>query len=261
MMIQPEHVSLCEMADAATWAGWQRLSERMDLTGVKRVTVGSDLCEHQFLALGEQQAALMEALGRQGIAVSLAVPSPRQSLLDPVQEKIRTVLRRVPAVDELVFNDRYLLESWTETSHRLVAGRQLARYEHDFRLRNEREQLTALKRCAEDVFSGRASLLEADVIDPSCPDLGSIAPGRIRFHAPWTLISSMRYCQYAPDGVGLPSAESRCIRACEHLETVYRGRVRKLGRGIYRLIPQSCEIPSGVQIVYWPYAEYRGSLL
>ena len=110
MIFRPEHVSLCDMADAATPSGWKRLSERMDLTNVRRVSIGSAVCEQQFLCLGEEQAALAESLNRQGVAVSLSVPSPRQSLLEPVKEKLRGFLLRAPAVDELVFNDRYLLE-------------------------------------------------------------------------------------------------------------------------------------------------------
>ena len=260
--MRSRHISLCGLPEAATEAGWRRLN---GVCGeAERLSVGSSLCEMQFLAWGPAQIRFLQALTRaRGLRLSLVLPCPREKLFEAVLRRAEALLQALDAVDEVVLNDEALAFHPLFRDFRLCAGRELCKYEHDFRLDNGGERTAALGRALRMTLSGPFALAEADCLDPglAAERLPASLRQRVRFHTPAVLLSATRHCQFAVRDLGardLLRPYEGCERQCERVRLVGRDGLLKHGRGIYRLAEP--EIPDALTAVYWPLREWTEAM-
>lgn len=260
-MIPIQHINLCDLP-LETWdvRGGQRGSA-IDFTAVRRISIGSYFCEMQFFAWSQERLARLAAWTEQrSTAISLVIPCPRESLYESVCKKAEELLGLLPACDEVVLNDEAMAGLAMFSGKKLVAGRTLCKYEHDFRLDDSAERMKAMRRAADMLMEGPWSIVEADSFD--VPLLGAEMSdevlSRLRFHAPAVMLSSTRHCQFAVRDLGvrdLLTPYIGCQRQCGGTWVAYRNRLLKFGRGIYRLLPADYDYPRNAAWIYWPVIE------
>lgn len=258
------HLSLCELSSCLQEAEYTRLLTMTGCSGAERISIGSSFCEMQLLAIGCAELEFLNRLNRRdGTRFSLTIPAPRQKLLQAVQGKMQEILSALPACDELVINDAYLLDQLLAQRPvpRIVAGRLLCAYEHDPRMDNVQERHRELLRVAQDLLAQGADAVEADTLEPwLIAQEPLLSQGKLRCHFPAVMLSSTRYCQYAVTDEGcreLLRGYSGCSRQCQQVWTAYRGRLVKFGRGIHTLLPPDAPPVPPKGMIYTPMLEYR----
>lgn len=260
-MVHIEHINLCDLSMEALDKCLEQLNDTMDISAVKRISIGSYFCEMQFLAWDKEHLASLTRWAEQrAMSFSIVIPCPRESLYDRVCQKVEELLAILSACDEVVLNDEAMARLVMFSGKRLVAGRTLCKYEHDFRLVNSAERIKTLLRVFDMLMGGPWSSVEADSFDASmiCAEVPFETLSHLRFHLPAVMLSSTRHCQFAVRDLGardLLYPYTGCRQQCTRTWVAYRDRLLKYGRGIFQLLPPEYVPPRHTFCVYWPIIE------
>lgn len=237
-------------------------------TECNRFYIGSSFCEKYFikslLRAGNEICSFAKEYHRH---LSVVVPVPSDRWLEHVKKNLLKFLMEQMVVDEVVVNDYAMLSFVSDLRERsgrffrIAAGRLFFKNYRDPRYMEQQNSKTV---CLFPRFlHGRVEAVELDRCSVNM-DVSFIPEEiEIRFHYPFTYVTSTKYCEFASGFAPDPEkfrTDGHCGLKCMNalIYTEANGtELLHLGQGVYAENPGTleCSRPVG-RYLYWPLREF-----